>query len=188
MPHCLTQILPVVRHHVEDEESATGLERANGFRNHACWIDGIVEHEKEKRDVGFSISERECFEASIPDVDILGPVKPLFGGGQHRARFIDCDYTLDEWRQRLCDRAGPASEVGDDPRFIEQSEQGNIGASSEQLETHPVPLTSGGREELLRPSAALGEHGLCSTRIVVGGARVHDFVAHDVPKPATCRV
>src|SRR5712672_444847 len=79
----------------------------------------VVEHQEKECHIDFSIRERQCFQTSITDVDVLDAVKSLSRGRQHRTGFVDRDHALDERREGLRDRPGATAQVGHDPRFIE---------------------------------------------------------------------
>jgi hypothetical protein len=103
---------------------------------------------------------------------------------QHRVRFIDRDHFLDERGEGLCDATGAAAEVGNFPPLVEQSKQGDIGATTEQLEPHPIPIARRRGEELLRFGVTSGEHGLSAAYVLFRGVGVHDLIAHQVPEAA----
>jgi hypothetical protein len=71
MSHRLSQVLPVVRHHVEHQKTSARLENATRFGDYAHRIGHVVEYKEEQCDIDFSIRERKGFQPAISDVDVL---------------------------------------------------------------------------------------------------------------------
>src|SRR5439155_2289160 len=127
----------------------TRLEHANGFRDHPQRLGDVMEDQKEKRHVHFTVAQRKGFKTSIPEIDVVQSMNTLLRGGKHRVRFVHADDALDEGSERLRDGSRAAAKIRHRPGFVEKSQQRDVRAPSEQLETHSVPLTGGRRKKLL---------------------------------------
>src|SRR4051812_16218796 len=77
VPHRLTEVLPLVWHHVQHNETAVRLENSYCFVDDAFRIRHVVQHQKKQRYVYFPVCERQRLQSTGSDVDVFQAVEAL---------------------------------------------------------------------------------------------------------------
>ena len=74
---------PIMRHHVNYEQSAVGFERARHLMQRGLNIHNVVQHKHGDGQIHFAIFQRQGLQASAAKLHMLHMRKPFLRGVQH---------------------------------------------------------------------------------------------------------
>jgi hypothetical protein len=161
------------------------LQNAQRLCQRAIGLRYVMQHEHQRRRIEPPVVDRQRFELAAPEIDVVELLQALLRRLEHRSRPVDRHHARDERRQGGAHRAGPATEIADDPRAVCQGgERREVEAIAEQLVADAIPLPDRRREKLLRLRAPLGERRLKTALILRRRGARTDMFADQQPEPA----
>ena len=120
MTHRLAILLVVVRHHIQHEQAAAGLQRSRGLSKDALRLRQIMQHENHQRDIQFAVVNREILKSAVPEMNVFVTGKIFAGRFEHLFGSIHGDDPLAEQTQPFAHGARATAEIADHDVHLEE--------------------------------------------------------------------